>query len=293
MQSDDTVVPAATRLSFVALFLALFAFAIGCKSGPTAAEYVRDAKEALANKRYDEARTYTNLAEKKGSTDREIRVLRAKIERKLAERELEDGDTEEAFEHFVEAGDYDPRRIDTAEVYVRAVELGRKSGMAPDKLAPIAQKAVDANPSFSKAHRLAAQTWDEAGRPEKALASYLWLWQSDHSKTKIGRRLASIYQALDRPDEAITILQQVLQVEEDNAQAALKIAQLYAKTGEPGRAREIFEELVDRYPKKPGILLRYARFLEKRGESGRARALKKRAYEQMPGVKKRKMRELQ
>lgn len=287
MTSSD--IRSTVRLLVVAAALAV----CSCKSGPTATDYLDDARRAMEASRLDEAKTYVDMAEEKGARSRSAAVTYADIERKLAERALEREEFEKAFRHYTEAGDRDPRRKKQAAAYIRAVEVGQKGGLSADKLAPIARRAVDANPSSARAHRLNGQLWDEAGEADKAIRSYLWLWQADHSRADVGRRLAALYRQVGRLGDAAAILRQLIEAQSESAQATLNLAQIYAEMGDIERARALFEQLIADHPDKPGILLRYARFLAGRGETERARELKKKAYEQMPGVDKRKMRELQ
>jgi len=275
------------------LLVAAIAFGTGCKSGPTAVDYLGDAREAYDAERYAEASTFLDLAEKKDAPARKVRSMRARIERSRAVRTLERGDDRAAYEQFIEAADHDPRRRASAQTYLRAVEIGRRLGTEPKELAQVAQKAVEADPSSLRARREAGQLWEAADKPEKAVEAYLWLWQSDTSQTDIGRRLAAVYQNLDRSEDAIAVLRQVLEEAPDDAQAALKLAELYDETGATRRARELFEKLVEEHPDKPGILLRYARFLEQQGDRQRARTLENRAYDKMPGKNSREMRDLQ
>ena len=264
----------------------------GCKSGPTATDYLEDAERALKASQLDEAQTYLEMAEEKGTSSRRASIMSADIERRLGERAEERDQFEEAFDHYKEAGDREPRRKERAAAYLRAVGIGQKAGMSPERLAPVAQRAVDADPSSARAHRLNGQLWDEAGRPKKAVPSYLWLWQADNSRTDVGRRLAVLYRPVGRRRDAASILRQLLESDSDNPQAILNLAQINTEMGKTGRARKLYEHLVEEHGDKPGILLQYARFLERQGEIEHAERLKKKAYEQMPGVEKREMREL-
>lgn len=275
------------------LLVVAVALGTGCKSGPTAIDYLGDARKAYDDERYGEASTFLDLAERKGAPERKVMSMRARIARSRAVRTLERGNDREAYEQFVEAADLDPRRRASAQTYLRAIEIGRRVGMDSEKLARVAQKAVEADPSSRRARRNAGQLWEAAHEPEKAVEAYMWLWQSDRSLTDVGRRLASVYRELGEREDAIAILKQVLDQKPDDAQAALQLAELYAETGATRRARKLYEQLVREHPDKPGVLLRYARFLERRGDRQRARTLKKRAYEKMPGEKSREMRDLQ
>lgn len=270
-----------------------FATLPSCKSGPTAADYIVDAQEAVEDGRYEEAETFVKLAADEGAAERDTRILRAKIHRDRAIDALEAEERERAFDEFVRAGEIDPRRATSERYFRKAVEIGEHSGMSASALAPTAQKAVDSDPSSKRARRLAAKLWDESGEREKAIDSYLWLWQSDKADPKIGRRLAALYRHLDRPNDAISVLEDIVDKTPDDAQAALNLAELYVEVGWVERARSLFENLVERYPEKPGILLRYSRFLRDRGDPNRADTLQEKAYEILPGDRRRKMRDLQ
>jgi len=266
---------------------------VECKSGPTAMDYLGDAREALEEDRYGEASGYLDLSERNGGLEREIQTLRARIERGRAIRALDAGRDREAYETFIRAADIDPRRRASAQTYLRALEVGRRLGISTPQLASVAQKAVEADPGSARARRHAGRLWDAAGEREKAAREYLWIWQSDRSRTDIGRRLAVVYIQLDRPEDAIAILEQVLEQSPDDAQASIKLAKLYARVGDSARARQVYERLVDEHPDKPGVLLQYARFLREQGDRSRANRLQEQAYEQMPGREEREMRELQ
>lgn len=277
---------------FSTLLFALAPFT-ACKSGPTAADYIVDAQEAVEDGRYEEAETFVKLAADKGAAERDTRILQAKIHRDRAIDALEAEQRERAFDEFVQAGEIDPRRAPSERYFRKAVEIGERSGVSASELAPTAQKAVDADPSSKRARRLAAKLWDESGEPEKAIDSYLWLWQSDEADPKIGRRLAALYRHLDRPDDAISVLEDIVEKTPDDAQAALNLAELYVEVGWVERARSLFENLVEQYPDKPGILLRYSRFLRDLGDFDRADTLQEKAYDILPGDRRRKMRDLQ
>lgn len=275
------------------LALVTVALVGACQSGPTAAEHLQHAERALADGRLGQARSHVDRAEKQGSSERSTRILRADLERRIADQALDREHTEKAYRHFQRAAELEKRRLSRAQSYLQAARLADDMNREPAHIAEIAQQAVDANPALAEARRLAGQMWDEAGQYDRAIQSYLWLWQADHSRLDVGRRLATLYQRRDRPDDALAILQQLRRANPDNPRIALKIAKLYADTGRPGQASDLFERIVQDHPDEPGFLLQYARFLERRGESERAREVKRRAYDKMPGVDRREMRELQ
>jgi tetratricopeptide (TPR) repeat protein len=264
-----------------------------CQSGPTATDHLQHAERALADGRLGQARSHVEHAERKGSSERSVSVLRADLERRIAEQALDNDHTEKAYRHFKRAAELDPRRVNRADSYLQAARLADRMDRSPAHVAELADQAVEANPALAEARRLAGQMWDEAGRYDRAIPAYLWLWQADHSRLDVGRRLANLYQRRGRPDDALAILQQLREANPDNPRVVLKIANLYADTDRPARARDLFEQIVDEHPDQPGFLLQYARFLESRGETERARKVKRKAYDKMPGVERREMRELQ
>ncbi len=263
-----------------------------CQSGPTATDYLDHAERALADDKLGRARTYVDRATRKGSPERTTRRVRARIERRLAEQAASHDRLEKGLRHYRNAAAIDPRRLDTARAYLQAARLAKKLGEPPTEIAEIADKAVEANPALADARQIAGRMWDEAGRPEAAIEAYLWLWQADHSRLEIGRRLATLYRQLDRPDDAAAILRQLQKADPTNPRTTLRLATLYAETDRPEQARRLFEQLLEEHPDRPGLLMEYARFLQRRGETDRAARLKRRAYEQMPGVDRREMREL-
>lgn len=281
------------RPPLLLLLCALLVLTAGCATGgSTAMDYRTDARRALEAGHLQEAGAMAELARERAAEDPATRRLLARIERADARRAAGAGDLDRAFEGYREAAELTPdatRRIDDLEA---AVRIGDKAGMRPSELAPLAQTIVEARPDSAQARRRAARLWDDAGEADKALPSYRWLWKRNPEDIQIGNRLGALLKQRDRLDAAAEVYRAVLQYDDTNVQASINLAAILTEQDQTQQARALFERLLKAYPDKPSILLRYARFLARQGETERARALKKRAYEKMPGVEEREMRNL-
>jgi Tfp pilus assembly protein PilF len=286
--------PLATALFAIGLLFA------GCSSEtktrkeptPAAEKYLEDAREKLDSKHYTEARALVDLAREEGAPEAEADALEADLERAMGEKALAAGDLQEAYEHLSAAGRLEPDDNQRFADLIAAIEAGRQAGVMAVELAPLASKAVEVRTRSKQAQQLAAQLWDDAGESRRALPFYEWLYKVSPGNTAVTMRLATLYAGEGELRSAKRLLQKLLLKQPENAVAALKLASVYAELGEHDKAKARYEALVEKHPERTGILLSYARYLDERGESERAEKLREQAREALPGVKRRKMREL-
>lgn len=282
-----------------ALVCSSFFFA-GCSSEtktrkeptPAAEKYLEDAREKLGSKSYTEARAMLELAREEGAPDPEADRAEAELERGLGEEALAAGELQEAYEHLSAAGRLEPDEDQRFADLIAAIEAGRQAGVMAVELAPLASTAVEARTRSKQAQRLAAQLWDDAGDSKRAVPFYEWLYKVSPGDTAVTMRLATLYAGEGELRSAKRLLQKLLLKQPDNAVAALKLADVYAEMGEHDEAKKRYDTLVEKYPERTGILLSYARYLDERGETERAEELREKARQALPGVKRRKMREL-
>ncbi|MFU8805993.1 MAG: tetratricopeptide repeat protein [Bradymonadaceae bacterium] len=267
---------------------------IGCATGPdpTTQAYIDDAHEAIGNSRFDEAKVMAELAVERNPHLRESRELLARIHRDLAMEATEKNHHGEAMKHWIKAAEYEPSRVQRAQNYMNAVELGPWLNAPPAQIAELATLAVEADPSLIEARRQAARHWDDAGETSHAIEHYQWLWSAYPDELQLGIRLGMLYLSADRLGDASAVLAAVLSADPLNVQAAMNRAAALEKMGARGEARQVFEEILEQFPDNASILLRYSAFLERMGETRRAANLRDRAHEHMPGVERREMRRL-
>lgn len=288
------------RLTVATLLLVLGAGLWGCSSEsqtrreptPGAEKYLEDAREKLEANRYTEARAMLDLARQEGAPAAQTRALTALLERRLAARAAEQNEAGEAYGHFRKAAELEPTDAQRFEDLMAAIEVGRQAGVPAAELAPLASQAVELETRSAKAQRLAAQLWDDAGQPERALPYYQWLRKTDPDDTSVAIRLGTLHLAQDQLAEARRVFESVRQADPDHIIAGLKLAEVHARSGEHEEALAVYEQLAERHPKKPGVLLSFARYLDERGEAERAQKLREQARQAMPGVERREMRKL-
>lgn len=264
-----------------------------CRPDPTAVDYAQRARRALDQNDLASARSYAELAADTREGYRDAAAIRAEVARRLARKARDADRPKEAFDRFLEAAEHEPSRTRRAEDLAAAIESGTRAEVPKERLADIASRAVEADPSHAYARQKHARLWDAVGESKRAIDSYLWLWQTDRAEGNDGFRLGMLYQQTGQLDDAVAIFEKVLENDPENVQAAMNLASLYTKRGQPKRARRVYREMLERHPEQPGILLRYARFLRRQGETDRANELRRRAREAMPGVEERDMRSLE
>jgi Tfp pilus assembly protein PilF len=259
---------------------------------PAAEKYLEDAREELEAKRLTEARALLELAREEGAPDASADQLAAKLERATGHNANEGGDIQKAYEHFKRAAKLEPDPDQRFDDLIVAIEYGQQIGAMAMHLAPMASEAVELKTRSAKAQRLAAQLWDDAGEPERALPYYAWLHKVAPDDTSVALRLAQLYVTSEQLRQAKQLFEKVHKAQPDNIIAALKLAELYADLNEHSKARSLYEQLIEAHPERASILIRYARYLHERGDIERAKSLQESAQEAQPGVERRDMRRL-
>ncbi len=304
----------AARRGAHAFVILLLISAVGCSScssdketrskepHPAAEKYLEDARTKIDAKQFTEARALIELADdeleedertaEERADDKLTALLKAELERGVAKEAREAGELDRAFEHFKKAAEHEPIPETRFEDLMSAIEAGRAVGVLPADLAPLASQAVEIETSSRPAQQAAARLWDDAGKAERALPFYQWLYKVDPDDSAIAVRLGNIYLSKGQLKNARRVFEKVLADQPDHVIAALKLADIYARLDSHDRARAAYEKLVEAHPERAGVLMRYANYLDKRGEKERAKELRQRARDARPSVKKRKMREL-
>jgi Tfp pilus assembly protein PilF len=264
---------------------------------PAAQKYIEDARNELESNHLTEARALLELAREEGAPPEQTRSLAASIERETAtalieKDKLEQGHIGQAFELFSKAAELEPDEDKRLEDLLAAIETGRQAGVMAKKLAPLASQAVALKTRSEDAQRLAAQLWDDAGEPKRALPYYAWLHKVSPDETAITLRLAQLYLADDQLREAKRLFEDVHKAQPANVIAALKLAELHTRLNEHSKARALYEDLIEAYPERASILIRYARYLHEQGDTQRARQFQERAQQAQPGIERREMRQL-
>ncbi len=281
--------------------LVALAFAVcGCASQPKARpkprpgaqKYLQDARAKLDANQYTEARALLEVARDEGAPDEQTRALMADVERHLAQRAAKANKPREAFDHRAKAAQLEPAADKRFTDLMAAVDTGRQAGVMATELAPLATKAVALKTSSHKAQKLAAQLWDDAGKPARALPYYQWLHKVSPDDTAVGLRLGTLYVGAHRLDDAQRLFEALHKAHPDHVIAALKLADVYARQSDHGQATKLYEELLSAHPHNTGVLFTYARYLRAQGDAKRAQQLEQRARGAMPTVKHRKMRKL-
>ncbi|MFW5968832.1 MAG: tetratricopeptide repeat protein, partial [Persicimonas sp.] len=205
---------------------------------------------------------------------------------------VDDGAFDVAFERFQRASGLEPNHERRFEDLLEAVKAGQEAGMPPEKLAEVATRATELEANSREAQALAARLWDDAGRPNKALPHYQWLYKVDPEDDKVGARLGTLLLSEGRTGQARDVLEEVHKRAPERAVTGMKLAEALEKLGEDERAEEVYETLLEEHPDRVGVLLRYARFLAAHGKRERARELQEKAGEVQPATEEREMREL-
>lgn len=267
------------------------------KLTPEAEKYLKDARAELDAKQYSAARAMIELSALENAAGEPVyatqsRAMLAELERTLFEKALNDGDLQKAYSQRILAAKAEPDPAHSAEDLVEAIKVGQQIGVMPAKLAPLASEAVALQTRSKEAQTLAAQLWDDAAQPARALPYYQWLHKVSPDNITAATRLATILLAEQKIQESRRLFEQIYTAHPDHIIAGIQLAEIYAKLGSFERASAVYEKLLAAHPERPAILMRYASYLSARGEQERAAELKARARENMPGIKKKKMRRL-
>ncbi len=276
----------------LALLLA-FAATLGCTgAGKRADLELQQAKSALDAGELDQARHHAELAYDATPDDPSTREVLAEIHRTLAEQHVESGEFGRAADAIARAAELEPYREQRAADWFRAWELARDAGRDDAAIAPMLSSSIEANPADMEVRRAAATTFDELGDVDTAIVHYLWVWESDRTLVPVGLRLGALYAKRGDVDDATAVLRRILERNPDNVQAKLRLAEVYESNGRSDRAGRLYEQLKKAHPDNAMILFRYADFLERTGDIERAERVRARARGELPGVKRREMREL-
>lgn len=274
-------------------YLICFLLTAGCPSGPDQVQVdLARAKTAYQAGDLDTAERAARSAYDARPEDVDARATLASVFRRRGRVAAKAEKDSAAFEAFETASTYEPYRAARARDLLAAVEHGERAGLPSSELADVARAAVEADPSNPDTRAAAARHLDNAGQAEAALPHYLWLWEADSNDTRIALRLATIYANSDEHDDAVVVFERILSAQPKNVQASLGLASSLEASGLNRRAMRVYENLLANNEGNPGILFRFADFLERRGETSRAEMLRDEARESMPGVERRKMRDL-
>lgn len=274
-------------------YLAALALTMSCSSGPDPVEAdLARAKTAYQAGDLDTAEESAESAWNARPEDNDAKATLASVYRRRGRIAADEGKSTDAYRAFQAASRVEPYRAARARDLLAAITHGEQAGMTSKELADIAASAVAADPANPDARAAAARHLDNAGRQDDALPHYLWLWEADGSDARISLRLATLYANSGEHDDAIVVYERILSGRPKNVQASLGLAASLEAEGLNRKARRVFENLLANNEGNPGILFRFADFLERRGDEQRAEILRGEARESMPGVDRRKMREL-
>ncbi|WP_230470526.1 tetratricopeptide repeat protein [Lujinxingia vulgaris] len=250
--------------------------------------YMADARAALESDRPDEARALAELAlDETDISERDALLLLASTHRALAERALAEDRPEDAIARLREAASVEPataqRRTDLRQALTIAAEIT----LPADRLQPLLSDALVLFPDDPELHRAAARAFEELGRPDDAIAHYLWIWTASPGDRQAGLRLGILLLSEGRHREALPYLNTLYQAHPDDLQVGLNLTDALEHLNRPSRATEVFEELLERIGEQPGLLFRYAAFLERQGRPDDARQMQDRARDAMPALQQR------
>lgn len=261
-------------------------------SAPGAEKYLQDARAKLDSKQYTEAEALLEVARDEGAPQPATDALMAEVQRQIAEQAAQDGQPKKAYEHHKTAAGLEPDPNKRFADLMATIDAGRQAGIMATDLAPLASEAVTIETSSRKAQKWAAQLWDDAGKPGRALPYYQWLHKVSPDDVGLAVRLGTLYVGTEHLDEARRLLETVHQSHPDHVIVALKLANVYARQGDHARATKLFEKILAAHPKSTGVLFGYARYLRAQGDAKRANQLEARARGALPTIKRRKMRKL-
>lgn len=254
--------------------------------------YLEDARHAVEGGEVDQARTMLDLAAEADADPREIAEIRARLYRSQARLAKQTDNPRELYEWSLKAADIEPLDGKRFEDLMRALEAGEQLGEPPSTLASLAERATTIVMASKSGHEKAAQYWDDAGKPERALPHYQWLHKTQPDSIGVTARLATLYARVGELDRAERLLERVRQEQPDNVQVSLQLASLLEQTKRTDEARAIYKELLEAFPDNSGLYFRYASFLDRVGDSKMAERMRQKAQEKLPGVDRRDMRKL-
>ncbi|TXD38563.1 tetratricopeptide repeat protein [Lujinxingia vulgaris] len=272
-----------------AALLAILITASACAHKPGPGElYMTDARTALEANRPDEARALAELAlDEADTSERDALTLLASTHRALAEQALADERPEDAIAQLREAAAVEPATAQRRADLEQALTIARNITLPADRLQPLLSEALVLLPDDPQLHRDAARAFEELGRPEDAIAHYLWLWTASPGDRQAGLRLGVLLLSEGRHREALPYLSTLYEAHPDDLQVGLNLTDALEHLQRPSQATEVFEELLERIGEQPGLLFRYAAFLERQGRPDASRRMQERARDAMPALEQR------
>lgn len=281
------------KSTFALLLIASILSFVGCNHGPDpGSAYLADAREAIAQARWNEAQAMAELAVEQQETDREALQTLAEIHRGQAQVALDADEPDIAFQHFQAAAEAEPSRVLRARDLLDAVHAGQLANRPATELAPIATLATRTDSSSTQAHILAARLWEDTPESQNAIDHYLWAWAAEPTQIQHGLRLGILYLTHQQFNDAAYVLGQVLDADPSNVQAAINRAEAFEQARDIHAARHTYQEIIAQFPDNAGILFRYAAFLERIGEHAAANTLRNQAQDTLPGIDRRELRKL-
>lgn len=278
---------------FVNLLLGLLALTAACATEPPQGDiYLRQAYIARDSGDIDEAREKAELAIDDGRREREARELLAALSRTEAREKEADGDHAGAMEAYLQAAEYELKRVRRARDLQSALQAATRAAVPMGDLLELTLLALEDSPDNIELHREAARLAEELDDPQTAHDHYLWLVSADPENMRATFRLGIAFLSLDRPADAAAVLLRVYRADPTHLQAAMNLISAYDDLGRHEDTRELFEELVREFPDQPFILNRFAAFEEEQGNSFRADRLRQRAEDAAHTVEQREMRPL-
>lgn len=277
----------------IATITAVLVMAMSCSNGQDTVEAdLARAKTAYQAGDLDLAQRAARSAYDARPEDVDARATLASVHRRRGRLAAESDDNASAHDAYETAATYEPYRAARSRDLLNSIEHGENAGMSSEELVDVAVAAAEADPSNSDARSAAARHLDNANRSDDALPHYLWLWEADSSDPRVGMRLAAIYASAGEHDDAVVVFERILSAQPRNVQASIGLASALEARGLNRKAHRVYENLLANNAGNPGILFRFADFLERRGDTQRAEMLREEARESMPGVKRRRMRNL-
>lgn len=276
----------------LALLVATLALTSCVTPQEKAHQHLVAAKTALEAGKLEEARMHAETVREAMPDEPDAKKVLAGVYRALARQAEEEGALEKAHGNYLRAAELEPYREKKAQDWFDAWRNGRDAGLETAELSTHLVQSLDANPSNLEVRRAAATTFDELNQPNDAITHYLWLWEADRSDVPVGLRLGALYLVLKEFGDAEAIFRRILEADPTNVQAKLQLADVYEGMGRSSRARAIYRDLEEEFPENAMILFRYADFLDRTGDAEYAERVRARARGELPGVKRREMREL-
>lgn len=253
---------------------------------------IQKATVALQAGELEKARMHAENAYHAAPDDPEARKVLAAVHRALGERAEGEGAMGRASDAYVRAAEREPFRRQRAQDYYHAYENARDAGRDRATAAQLLLRSLEAEPNNLEVRLAAATAFDEIGQVSVAIEHYLYVWEADRTALPVGLRLGTLYASTGAVDDAEAVFRRVIEQDPENVQAQLQLADVYEKAGRGSRSRAIYQALTKKYPDNPMLLFRFADFLERSGDREAAEDLRDEARGELPGVKRRKMRDL-